>query len=98
MDKQCAEMLGLSTTTSTTVWFMSADQRKAIELHATLMKKVKQDGYQMAAEFQEWLQVRLMAMFFGFTVGTPLVVGLAYRHSSRFRKWTRGCVLHMPRA
>ncbi|CAJ1407294.1 unnamed protein product [Effrenium voratum] len=88
MDKQCAEMLGLSTTTSTTVWFMSADQRKAIELHATLMKKVKQDGYQMAAEFQEWLQVRLMAMFFGFTVGTPLVVGLAYRHSSRFRKWT----------
>ena len=75
------------TTTTTTMWFKTPAYRRTLELHAQLLEAIWVDGYTMAAEFQSWLQTRVLAILVGITVGLPTLVAICYRYSSRFRRW-----------
>ncbi|CAE7697770.1 unnamed protein product, partial [Symbiodinium pilosum] len=84
----CETLLGEETTTTTTMWFKTPAYRRTLELHAQLLEAIWVDGYTMAAEFQSWLQTRVLAILVGITVGLPTLVAICYRYSSRFRRWT----------
>lgn len=85
---RCEVLLGEETTTTTTMWFATPSYRRTLELHPILLDAIWKDGRTMAAEFQSWLQVRVIGIFCGIAIGLPILVAAGYRYSSCFRRWT----------
>lgn len=50
------EQLGVSTTTSTTAWFVTTASEELAEQREIFRTNVKRDGWLMAVEFQAWLR------------------------------------------
>ena len=67
---RCEVLLGEETTTTTTMWFATPSYRRTLELHPILLDAIWKDGSTMAAEFQSWLQVRVIGIFCGIA-GCP---------------------------
>lgn len=87
LDLWCIDKLGISTTTTSTPWFVTSADLALAEERAQFRANVKRDGWLMAEEFQAWLEVRVYATLLCLTFGTPLLVIMLYRYSSTFRKW-----------
>eukprot|EP00435_Cladocopium_sp_Y103_P050715 s371_g15.t1 len=87
LDLWCIDKLGISTTTTSTPWFVTSASVALAKERDEFRANVKRDGWLMAEEFQTWLEVRVYATFLCLTFGTPLLVMLLYRFSSTFRKW-----------
>ena len=87
---RCEVLLGEETTTTTTMWFATPSYRRTLELHPILLDAIWKDGRTMAAEFQSWLQVRVIGIFCGIAIGLPILVAAGYRYSSCFRRWLLG--------
>ena len=90
MAAMCEALLGAETTTTTTMWFATPAYRRSLELHEILLDAIWQDGRTMAAEFQSWLQVRVLVIFLAVSIGLPVLVAAGYKYSRRFRRWLLG--------
>ena len=87
---RCEVLLGEETTTTTTMWFATPSYRRTLELHPILLDAIWKDGRTMAAEFQSWLQVRVIDIFCGIAIGVPILVAAGYNYSKSFRRWFLG--------
>ena len=90
LDLKCVDMLGVSTTTSTTAWFVSGAADDLALERLKFRAAVRRDGRQMAQDFQSWLVTRLLVILFSLSFGTPLVVFLAYHLCSLCKKMQLG--------
>ena len=90
LDLICMGMLGVSTTTSTTPWFVSGAADDLALERLKFRAAVRRDGWQMAQDFQSWLVTRLLVILFSLSFGTPLVVFLAYHFCSLCKKMLLG--------
>ena len=87
LDLKCEEMLGLSTTTSTTLWWVTAGDRKLLQQRILFREKTRASGKQLGKDFASWLLTRLLVILCTLTLGMPLLVAICYRCSHRFKKW-----------